>query len=34
MLTTCYLVSFYSYVAFADLLQNLDKLAANGVEVE
>ncbi|KAF7543058.1 hypothetical protein G7Z17_g11051 [Cylindrodendrum hubeiense] len=32
----CYLdiVSFYSYVGFADLRANLDKLAAHGVEVE
>ncbi|KAM4060242.1 dihydrofolate reductase [Hirsutella rhossiliensis] len=32
----CYLdiASFYSYVAFVDLLNNLDKLAANGVQVE
>ncbi|KJZ72885.1 hypothetical protein HIM_07648 [Hirsutella minnesotensis 3608] len=32
----CYLdiASFYSYVVFADLLSILDKLAANGVEVE
>lgn len=27
-------VSFYSYVGFADLRRNLDKLAAHGVEVE
>ncbi|KAJ6446572.1 glutathione S-transferase kappa 1 [Purpureocillium lavendulum] len=32
----CYLdiASLFSYVAFVDLLGNLDKLAANGVEVE
>ncbi|KAH7162412.1 thioredoxin-like protein [Dactylonectria estremocensis] len=32
----CYLdvVSFYSYVGFADLRMNLDKLAAHGVEVD
>ncbi|KAK7428492.1 hypothetical protein QQZ08_004930 [Neonectria magnoliae] len=32
----CYLdiVSFYSYVGFADLMKNLDQLAANDVEVE
>lgn len=32
----CYvdIVSFYSYVGFADLRRNLDKLAAHGVEVE
>lgn len=27
-------MSLFSYVAFADLIPNLDKLAANGVEVE
>ncbi|KAJ3523219.1 hypothetical protein NM208_g12536 [Fusarium decemcellulare] len=32
----CYLdvVSFFSYVGYVDLRQNLDKLAAHGVEVE
>ncbi|RMJ05168.1 hypothetical protein CDV36_014157 [Fusarium kuroshium] len=32
----CYLdiVSFYSYVGYADLRQNMDKLAAHGVKVE
>ncbi|KAF7557027.1 hypothetical protein G7046_g6141 [Stylonectria norvegica] len=28
------IASFYSYVAFADLLKNMDNLVANGVEVE
>ncbi|KAL7789883.1 thioredoxin-like protein [Trichoderma ceciliae] len=28
------LTSFYSYIAFTDLAQNRDKLAANGVEIE
>lgn len=27
-------VSFYSYVGYADLRQNIDKLAAHGVKVE
>lgn len=30
----CCVASYYSYIAFADLLHNLDKLAANAVQVE